>query len=119
MPHHHHVGILVDELTVRVKLHLIQLDAALFDDGQTDMRIRFGVAVAREMLDGGDDAAILHTVHVKSGFPAHFIAIFTERAAVNHRVTAVVVDVDARGEVEVDTHGFALLRHFQTHLVNQ
>ena len=119
MPDHHHVRIFVDELPVGVEFHFIKVNTAFADDGQTDMRVGFGVAVAGKVLDGGDNAAILHPVHVKGGLAVHLVTVFTEGAAVNHGVTAVVIDVNARSEVEVDAHSFTLFGNLAPHLVNQ
>ena len=119
MPDHHHVGVFVDKLTIGVKLHFIEVDTAFADDGQPEVRVGLCVSVAGEVLDGGDDAAVLHPVHVKGGFAAHLVTVFTEGTAVNHGVAAVVVDVDTRGEVEVDAHGFALFGNLAPHLVDE
>ena len=83
------------------------------------MRVALGVAVAGEVFEGGNDATVLHPVHVEGGLAAHLVAVLAEGAAVNHGVAAIVVDVDTGSEVEVDADGLALFGHLKPHLVDQ
>ena len=116
---HHHIRIFVDEIAIRIEFHLVQIDTVFVDFGKTVVRIRLCIAVTGIMLEGGDDAAILHPVHIEHGLTAHFVAVFAKGTAVNHRVTAVVIDVDAGGEVEVDADGLALFSNLHAHLVDE
>lgn len=119
MTDHYHVGVLLDEFAVRIKFHLVELLTALFNDGETIVRVCLGVAVTREVFDGSANAAVLHPVHIQGRFAHHFVSVFAKRTAVDHRIAAVVVDVDAWCKVEVDAYCLALLSHFKSHPVDQ
>ena len=117
--HHHHLGIATEEFPVGIEFHLFQFGAAFADSGQSQMGVRFRVAVTREVLDTARDAAILHSLEVEGGLGHHLVAVLAEGAAVDDGVTGVVVDIDAGGEVKVDAVSNALAGHLEAHLVDE
>ena len=91
----------------------------MVDLRQRVVRIGVGVAVAGEVLGGGEHVLVLHALHVGQALGRHIVFVFAKRAVVDHRVVGVVVHVDHRGEVGVHAHPFEVAGHLLPHFVEQ
>ena len=94
-----------DRLAERRQVDLVQLGAAVRDDGQAGVRIGVGVAVAGEVLGGAGDAAAVVAAHRLADHPCHQLRVGAEGAHPDDRVVRVDVDVGDRCVVLVDADG--------------
>src|SRR6266571_5272540 len=76
--------------------------------GQPDVRVGVGIAVAREVLQGGQHAVVLQTTHVRPHQARDGTRILAERANVDDGIKRIVVDVGIGREIHVDADGAAL-----------
>ena len=71
-------------------------------EGQREMRVNGGVAVAGKVLRASGHAGVLEPPNERAHMPRHELAVRAERPDPDHRVLRVGVDVRDRREVEVD-----------------
>ena len=82
------------------------------------MRIGFGITMSRKMFGTGKHSSVLHSfciLHSKFGYP---IAVFTKTAIVDYRIFRVVVDINIRCKIDMDSHALALIANCYTHLIS-
>ena len=80
----------------------------MLDDGEAEVRVGRGVAVAGKVLGRRDHAAVPDAADVRAGHVRHELHILAERADVDDRIPGVVVDVDDGIEVDGDAERTAL-----------
>ena len=75
---------------------------------QIDVRIRGGVAVAGEMLGGGEAAVFFHAAHESGDEFGDALGIFAERAGIDDGIAGIIVHVGNRrvNPVNADGAGF-------------
>ena len=71
------------------------------------------------MLGRADDASGLHSFDVGEPFGRYIFRVFTERTVTDHRVEGVVVHVDRRGQVDVQSGAFGLTGYLKPHFIDQ
>ena len=71
------------------------------------------------MFDAGHQVVILHSAHIGQSFSSHGILVFAEGPEVDDWVVRVIVYIDHRRKIDLNTNPFALPGHVGSHLVNQ
>ncbi len=93
------------------------LEAALVI-GDRDVGIRLGPAVAREMLAGGRHARAVHAANERTGQQRGTLRIRFERTGPDHGA-ALVIEIQHRGEAQVQANGQHLGGHDPAALLGQ
>ena len=99
---HHHLRARVNGGLEGQKLLGHQLVMGALHQRQTRVTVHGGVAVAGEVLQSGQDAAVLQALHEGHAVFAHIPGIVPEGAHADDRVGGVVVHVHHRRKVHVD-----------------
>ena len=107
---HHDVHARGDRRAERHQLDRVEPRPGRADDGQRQVGVRAGVAVAGEVLGRGEHPVVLEAPHLGRHEPAHVGRILAERAGIDDRVGGIVVDVGHRREGQVHADGAALER---------
>ncbi len=102
MRRHHRRDARLDRGPERGQFDLVQAFERMPDHRQPEVRIDVGVAMTGKVLDAGDDPRIGQTPDRGEGSGDHLFDRVPERSGTDHRVVGIVVDIDNRGEVDVD-----------------
>ena len=78
------------------------------------MRIGLGVAMTWEMFPDGQYASIFQTACITRCSEADKFGVIAERTCSNDGVLGIGVDVEYRGEVDLNAEFAALATHFET-----
>ena len=119
MPRQHTHQAVGNQAAVGVEVDVAQLVGGVAHHGQRVVRVGVGVAVAGEVLGGGNDAVALQTLHVSHRLAGHVVAVLAERAVADYGVVGIAVDVGDGREVDVDAQAAAVLPDLVAHAVNQ
>ena len=90
------------------KLHAIQARPVAGYGREIEVRVRAGIAMAREMFRGGKAAVFLDAAHERRDEFGDARRIFSEGARVNDRIFGIAVDVGIGRENPGHAHGSAL-----------
>ena len=105
---HHHLRAGVDPRTKRHELDRVEPSVVDANRGETDVRVRIRVAVAREVFQRGEHPVVLQPAHIAAHEARDGLGVLPERAGVDDRIERVIVDVRVRGEIHVDADGAPL-----------
>ena len=86
----------VNSFAKRHKLGFVQAFARVIDDRQAAMRIDGGVAVAGEMLSGGDHLLALHAFSKCDSKACDIVCVFAKASDINNGICGIVVDIQNR-----------------------
>ncbi|MEM6750724.1 MAG: hypothetical protein AAF612_09665 [Planctomycetota bacterium] len=95
----------VDGFDKRRQLAGLQLVDRVGHAREVVVAVDVGVAVAREVLGARRDALLLHAPDQGRAQLGHAVRVGAERAVADHRVRGVGVQVEHRGEVQVEAGG--------------
>ena len=87
------------------QLHLPEPVRVVRQPGEGDVRVLRGVAMPGKVLHAARYAGALQRLRQGDAKAGHAARIPSEGAVADHRVLGVGVDVDDRGEVQVDAAG--------------
>ena len=108
MGHHDAGGPLVNGLLEGDQLKLLQLLRRLVHHRQVHMGVGAGVPVAGEVLDHRDHAPLLQSLVHRQPRTCHRVGVAAVGPVPNDGVVRVGPDVQAGGEVQIETEGGAL-----------
>lgn len=119
MSNHHspHPGI--DQTAERIEIHTVDLKLRVVDDRKAEVTVRLGIAVAREMFCNSQHALTLQTIHKLERLGSHPIGIFSKGTDTYDGIERIRVEVDNRGEIDIDAKLAALGSDFLSHLENK
>ena len=109
MCRHDHIDIGIHRRLERDELARLELGIGAVDEGKAGVAVRGGIAVAGEMLRGGDDAVVGQTAEESGPHLTDERRIRRERTDIDDRVARLIVDVHDGREVHVDANGSELL----------
>src|SRR2546428_7932090 len=101
---HHDARTGFDAGAERHELHRIESRIRGADRRQSDVRVDIGVAVSREVLQGGEHPVLLQTVHVRAHETRDRVRVFAEGADIDDRFERFVVNVRVGPYVDVDAY---------------
>ncbi len=105
---HHHLRAGFDPRTKRHELDRVEPSVVDPNGGQTDVRVRIRVAVAREVFQRGEHPVVLQPTHVAAHEARDGLGVLPEGTGVDDRIERVVVDVRVGGEIHMDADGAPL-----------
>ncbi len=86
---------------------------------QVVVAVNVCVAMPGEVLGAGDNAMVLHALHVLNAPQGYIVLVFAEGAVVDYRIADVVVDVYYRGKVDLHTYPPAMGSYHLSHIVHK
>ena len=97
-----------DELLVGIELNLVETRGVHIEHGAGVVRVGRGVAAARKVLGGGDDAGVLKTLHHGGGVIGDDLGIVAKGAVANLGVVGVDIHVHHRRVNHIEPGRFHL-----------
>ena len=107
-----------EEAAEGVQVDGVDIGEGVVDDGQLEVTVFVGVAMAGEMLGHSHDSLALLSEGVHDGEACHTLRVGAEGAGADDGVVGVGVDVGHWGEVDMDAHLAALAPYLFTHTVD-
>jgi hypothetical protein len=103
----------------RKQLNAVQSRSVVQDEGQVQMRVHIGIAVAGKVFGASHHAVVLHAFGVHIAFDGYIVAVFAERTGVDDGVGGVVVHIGNGGKIDVNADAAALAGHFFAEFVDE
>ena len=82
------------------------------------MRIHIYITMTGKMFGAGHDARILHSFHICNTKSGNFVFVFSKRTVTDNRIIGIIIDINNRSIINMNTHSLALFTNCQSHLVN-
>ena len=105
MRHHHHADLRVTCRLKRRQFHRVYFRQFTGDDGQRSVAVGAGVAMAGEVLGGGNEPMVLSAANERGPKFGHDLRIIAVGTEIDDGIFRIVVHVHHRGVRHMDAHG--------------